>query len=482
MATIFKESEKQKLCNQKLLSGDFFFILYGGAIRGGKTYNIVFLFITLALLYPKSRWTIVRRHMKVLRESVTEMMLGLDFLKRVAKFNGQTNSFYFKNGSMIKLFSTNTEAKGGTTTHLNIETNGIAFDEMDVQEHEFNHLMARVGSWKQAGNGTNPLTGKFGQPPNFAVGTSNPQRGWVKSRFYDKWRDGLLEHGIAYIPAKIDDNIGIEDKEVYKSRLRESMTLAEYEEKVEGNWDYVTKIDDAFFYNFDQEKHVGYAPHNHELPIVISIDENKLPYIAVSFWQFDKKNKKITQIKALPCANPYNHSRKAGVLALEYLHELQSENEKMNMSVIVVGDVSTKSGNAIDENSRSFTDIFLQELKKSEFDVFDRFLRSNPPVAKSCAFVNDLLSGWNGWEVLIDEIHCSPAIIDYLTVQSDKEGGMTKKKAKTKDGLSYEREGHFSDVFRYAICSYLKDEMISWRQRDTFVSLKDVKRNVAVRY
>ena len=84
--------------------------------------------------------------------------------------------------------------------------------------------------------------------------------------------------------------------------------------------------------------------------------------------------------------------------------------------------------------------------------------------------------------MLIDEIHCSPAIIDYLTVQSDKEGGMTKKKAKTKDGLSYEREGHFSDIFRYAICSYLKDEMANWMQRYSFVSLKDVKRKVTVRY
>ena len=96
------------------------------------------------------------------------------------------------------------------------------------------------------------------------------------------------------------------------------------------------------------------------------------------------KNKKITQIKALPCANPYNHSRKAGVLALEYLHELQAEEEKMNMSVLVVGDVSTRSGNAIDESSRSFTDIFMQELKKANLiyliGFLDRILQSLNPV------------------------------------------------------------------------------------------------------
>ena len=482
MKLIYKESPKQLLCNQTLLSGNYFFVLYGGAIRGGKTYNIVFLFITLALLYPKSRWTIVRRHMSVLRDTVIEMMVGLDFLQKVADWNGQTKTFYFKNGSIIKLFATNTEAKGGNVTHLNIETNGIAFDEMDIQEHEFDHLMSRVGSWKQAGNGMNPVTGKIGSPPNFAVGTSNPQRGWVKTRFYDKWRDGLLDIKYSYIPAKIDDNIGIEDKEVYKEQLRNSLSKAEYEEKVEGNWDYVNKIQDAFFYNFDQTKHVGYAPHNPDLPIIVSIDENKLPYIAVSFFQIDKKNKKITQIKSLPCSSPNNNARKAAFLSMEYLRDLHEENVKMNTSVLVVGDVSTKSGNAVDENSRSFADIFLQEMKKSDFDIFDRFLRSNPPVARSCSFVNDLLNGWKEWEILIDEIHCTPAIIDYLTVQSDKEGGMTKKKAKTKDGLSYEREGHFSDVFRYAICSYLKDEMINWMQRCSFVSLKDVKRNVAVRY
>ena len=420
--------------------------------------------------------------MSVLRDTVIEMMLGLDILHKWADWNGQTRTFYFKNGSIIKLFATNTEAKGGNVTHLNIETNGIAFDEMDVQEHEFDHLMSRVGSWKQAGHGTNPVTGKIGSPPNFAVGTSNPQRGWVKRRFYDKWRDGLLDKNYSYIQAKIDDNIGIENKEAYKEQLRNSLSKAEYEEKVEGNWDYVSKISDAFFYNFDQEKHVGYVPHNPDLPIVISIDENKLPYIAVSFFQFDKKNKKITQIKALPCVAPNNHSRKAAFLALNYLNDLKSDNEKMNTSVLIVGDVSTKSGNAIDENSRSFADIFLQEMKKSEFDIFDRFLRSNPPVARSCSFLNDLLNGWNDWEILIDEIHCSPAIIDYLTVQSDKEGGMTKKKAKTKDGLTYEREGHFSDVFRYAICSYLKDEMFSWKYKGSYTPTNEVKRRVTTRY
>ena len=474
---VFTQSPKQKECFDLLLSGQKNFILYGGAIRGGKTYGMVFLFLSLALVYPNSRWTIIRRTMATLKSTVISMFLSLDFIQSLinskkAVYNSQDKVFKLFNGSQLIFFATHSTPP--SNQRLSIETNGIGFDEMDITEFEFNWLMGRAGSWQKAKKGKCLVTGQESYVPDFILGTSNPQHGWVKSRIFDKWKNGTLNPTWGYIQAKVDDNPGIRDLEAYKEFLKNTYSKAEYEIMVNGDWDYASKVENAFFYNFDQDKHCGIAAHDPEKPIIVCIDENKLPYIAVSFFQIDKHNKTIKQLKSLPCRDPYNTAKKAGILSLNYLNELKKEAKEnqiqMNDAVLVFGDVSTKSGNAIDENSRSFAEIFMQELKKSDFEVLDRFLKSNPLVAKSCSFVNALLEGWKHWEIIIDKENCPAAIVDYVTVQSDKEGGMVKKKAKTKDGIVYEDCGHFSDVLRYAICGYLSHEMAEWSNRRFYIT------------
>lgn len=108
---VFTQSPKQKECFELLLSGRKTFVLYGGAIRGGKTYGMVFLFLSLALVYPNSRWTIVRRTMSTLRSSVISMFLSLEFVQELIKnkkavFNNSSKVFQIINGSQLIFFAT----------------------------------------------------------------------------------------------------------------------------------------------------------------------------------------------------------------------------------------------------------------------------------------------------------------------------------------------------------------------------------------
>lgn len=174
---------------------------------------------------------------------------------------------------------------------------------MDIAEFEFNRLMGRVGSWKNSKQGKCLLTGKMNYPPDFILGTSNPQHGWVKARIFDAWKNGTINDKWGYIQAKVDDNIGIRDLEAYKEILRNSYSKQEYEIMVNGDWDYASKVDNAFFYNFDQDKHCGIADHDPSRPVIISIDENKLPYIAVSFFRLIKKIKPLNRLKHCPAVS-----------------------------------------------------------------------------------------------------------------------------------------------------------------------------------
>lgn len=221
----------------------------------------------------------------------------------------------------------------------------------------------------------------------------------------------------------------------------------------------VTKTGGEFYGDFDPNNHVISATYDPELPVHVSVDSNVLPYITVAFWQVDNKNKKIWQFHELPIKPPKNVASKAGKMVCEYLQELG-----YHMDVRMYGDASMRASNNIDENKRSFYDLFLEPIKE-RFNVVDCMPKSNPPVAETGEFVNALYRGWEGWTIGINE-SCTVSEADYIETKMASDGTVLKVRVKDKQTeATYEKNGHFSDTKRYILATALNDVYYSWKNR-----------------
>ena len=66
---LFEPSPKQTEFIEAVLSGDYRVVLFGGAIRGGKTYAGLGTVLLLCKFYPGSIWAVVRDTLQTLRQT-----------------------------------------------------------------------------------------------------------------------------------------------------------------------------------------------------------------------------------------------------------------------------------------------------------------------------------------------------------------------------------------------------------------------------
>lgn len=181
------------------LSGKYTYLMYGGAIRGGKTYVALALAQILCRVFPGSRWAVVRQDLPTLRRNT------LPAWKKVAVpgFAGPVNqgdwSVTCSNGSVIFFFSESIRDDPDLDRWKGLEVNGFVLEEAnELDERSWFKAIERAGSWIL------PNTDR--QPPPLVILTSNPAWGWVKKAFYDPHRVGQLKEPYYYQQATVFDN------------------------------------------------------------------------------------------------------------------------------------------------------------------------------------------------------------------------------------------------------------------------------------
>lgn len=255
----------------------------------------------------------------------------------------------------------------------------------------------------------------------------------------------------------------------------DAQTIADFERDKERDYAYyliyalgewgTIRTGGEFFHAFDPAKHKGKCPYV-KAPVHISIDNNVLPYISISFWQVETGDiTRIRQIHEETPSDPFNTVTKAAEIAVEYLEGIGHDD-----MVYLYGDVSTKAGNTIDDDKRSFFDKFKEGIDK-RFRSEDRLPRSNPSVSMTGEFINAIYSGdIKDVSIMIDE-SCETSVNDYITVKKDVNGAMLKQRVKDKiTDQSYEKAGHLSDTKRYFVTEILKDRYTAFslrRKRNT---------------
>ena len=228
-----------------------------------------------------------------------------------------------------------------------------------------------------------------------------------------------------------------------------------------GEWG-VIRTGSEFFGSFNRGKHSGEHRYVPGLPIHISVDNNVLPYISVSYWQVDfTTGIKVWQFHETCGESPNNTVKKSSKLVAKYLKSIEYSDK-----VYVHGDASTKAANSIDDEKRSWMDLFIDTLQKEGFEIEDKVGNKNPSVAMTGEFINAIFDCTvPGIEIYIDE-SCSVSIEDYMSVQKDANGAILKTKVKNKTTLqTYEEYGHLSDTFRYVVVDLCNEQYTEFSNR-----------------
>jgi len=236
-----------------------------------------------------------------------------------------------------------------------------------------------------------------------------------------------------------------------------------YRVNVLGEWG-VMRTGGEYWKQFDETKHVRQLEIE-DTTIHVSIDNNVNPYITQTIWQIHPKEKQINQVAELLCRSPENNAPKAARAMVKWLDKIGYEDV-----LFLYGDPSASARSTVDENSASFYDKYIDELRSAGVKVVSKVQKSAPAVALRGAFINEIYeSNYAGWSIAISD-KCQESIQDYILVKEDADGSMKKIKEKNKEtGVTFEPQGHCSDAKAYFITTVLKAYFDQYKQRNNKV-------------
>ena len=491
-----------------------FIILFGGS-SSGKSYSVAQI-ILIFTLWEGSNTLVMRKVGASIRDSIYQ-----DF-KTAADQLGITNLFRFSDGVktitclsngariVFKGLDDSEKIKG-----LSSFKRVVLDEESEFEEEDYKQIRKR-------------LRGMVGQQI-ITTFNPIKETHWIKTQVFDKekWHDipKIVEIAGRVLPPQLTDVKSIrmnEPKSILNPRTKEieehpadtvviqttylnnfwvvgspdgtygfydEQCVADFERDRLNDPDYynvyalgewgVIRTGSEFFSSFNRGVHTGVCEYDPTLPVHISVDSNVLPYISITYWQIalDGGRKHIRQIGETCADSPNNTVRKAAKLVAKRLHELLCTTRPIavrgtprpvehNTKVYLHGDASTRAANNIDDEKRSFHDLFIDTLQKEGIEVVDMVSNKNPSVPMSGEFINAIFDViFPGLQITIDE-NCKVSIEDYMSVQKDVNGGILKTKVKNKITMqTYEEHGHISDTFRYVVVDMLREEFLLFSNR-----------------
>lgn len=209
---------------QAVKSEQFSYLLYGGAIQGGKTTCVLSILIMLCRIFPRSRWAVVRKDEPSLRRNTIPSFN----LIRPPEFIGAPSGKGIArctNGSEIIFFPEALHRDPDYDRWKGLMVNGFVLEEAnELAEGTFNKAIERAGTWKAIGK----------QPKPVILLTCNPARNWVMTRFYLPWKKQTLKSPYYFQRALPADNPHL--TQAYRESLK-NLPPEAYKRFVQGDWD-----------------------------------------------------------------------------------------------------------------------------------------------------------------------------------------------------------------------------------------------------
>lgn len=265
--------KKQKEYVKAIQSGKYLYLMYGGAIRGGKTYAGLGTLDEMCQRYPGIRCVVVRKSLSVIRRntipSFRKLLSEYGDHKR-AELNKSEWTYYYKNGSEL-LF---VEGDVGSDPDLNkfrgFEATVILLEEAnELSDKVFYKAIERTGQWRNK---------EYGIPPLVLL-TCNPDKNWVKTKFYDPWSNGQIGQAeypdyekFFFLQSLPSDNPYCSAE--YLESLK-NMPESEYNRFVKGDWNFVDNPNQLIRYEWYS------ACINIDIPDLVTSGDRKAKYIGV---------------------------------------------------------------------------------------------------------------------------------------------------------------------------------------------------------
>ncbi len=437
-------------------SGKYRVIVVGGAIRGGKSYGVGGVLMTLLKRYPQSRAIVVRDSLQTLRTTTlptVEKLMPGPFVKQ---FKGDPQfQWKFTNGSSFQFFSEQDSSDPERKRWNGLEANYIWLEQAEeLQKTTYEKALERLGSYfipKDKGE----------QPPPILFITVNPTDEWPRTEFYEPFLAGTLPDNVCYIPMTIDDNGGLEESFRVSLMELKRVNPIKYKIFVEGNWDVREKTGGEWYHQFDYGKHTGDVPFLSELTSDVhgTFDFNTVPYMTQVCFQIRPHlgRLQVRIFQEYTLGNPDNTTAKlCEAVARDYLRPYKR-------SFTYHGDRQGENRVEGEGNFRRFDRV------RSGLAPFlhSRSNGVNKAVVVSSTtrdFMNDLFAGKLPIDIIIDETRCPNLIKDLATT---KEGttGIKKEMGTNKDGVRFEKNGHCLSAATYGVVSALYDYFLQWKKQ-----------------
>jgi phage terminase large subunit len=121
-----KQKEAYRSCDRNRI------VLYGGSVRGGKSYFLCLYAFTVAYKYPNSRWLFLRESLPTLKRTLLvtfNNLLEQGFRQYVKEFNEQSLTVTLTNGSQFIFMAESFDTDKELNRFRGLEINGAFIDE-----------------------------------------------------------------------------------------------------------------------------------------------------------------------------------------------------------------------------------------------------------------------------------------------------------------------------------------------------------------
>ena len=365
-----------------------------------------------------------------LLKTFKENFLDKGWQQYVKSFPETTFTLTWNNGSEILFMSENYDDDKDLNRFKGLEINGAFIDEVnEIMEVTYDKVVERAGSW-------------FHSPgcPTKILLSCNPAQNWVKDKFYLPWKENRLPQGIAYIHARIYDNPHI--PAAYMESLK-FLPKYQYIVFVDGEWDIALKVGGEFYKCFELDQHVKKVAYNAKLPLHISWDDNVNPYLPCGIFQIE--GLELRMIDEIAGINPKNTVKD---VCLEFARRFPGH----DAGLFVYGDATAQKEDTKMEKGHNFFRLILDNLAK--YKPHSRVAASNPSVAMRGNWINTVFEKNIGGLVFTIGDNCKRTVNDFVQLKEAADGTKAKEKeTDPKTKVSYQKVGHFTDLFDYIACS-----------------------------
>lgn len=225
VANTLELHDKQAQFVEAVSSGEYRYMMFGGAIQGGKTTVALTTLFLLCKIYPGSRWAVVRKDLPTLKRNTLPSFNRIRPVGFVGEMSRGDWVARCNNGSEIFFFPESLSEDPDYDRWKGLLVNGFLLEEAnELARKTFDKAMERAGSWKVPGPE---------QPNPLILCTCNPAKNWVLNDFYLPFTRGTLKPPYYFLPSLPDDNPHLNPE--YRKSL-ENLPEKERSRFVYGNW------------------------------------------------------------------------------------------------------------------------------------------------------------------------------------------------------------------------------------------------------